>query len=107
LLDGIRNSKLFFNFLFFLDEFDTKAWGKSKRMYYDADEGDYSDEEVAKEEEAEATKLQKERLSKMSEMDFMEDDFEQEEDDSFGARAGKSSGKGKKASSSDASKVCS
>lgn len=74
-------------------------------MYYNADEGDYSDEEVAKEEEAEALKLQKERLSKMSEKDFMEDDFEQVVDDSFGARADRLSGKGKKMSGADASKV--
>ncbi|KNC97083.1 rRNA-processing protein SAS10 [Spizellomyces punctatus DAOM BR117] len=53
------------------DEFDDRAWGKSRKMYYDADEA--SDQEDAKEEEQEALRLQKLRASQIREQDFIDD----------------------------------
>ncbi|TPX63815.1 hypothetical protein SpCBS45565_g06338 [Spizellomyces sp. 'palustris'] len=53
------------------DEFDDRAWGKSRKMYYDADEA--SDQEDAKEEEQEALRLQKLRASQIGEQDFIDD----------------------------------
>ncbi|KAI9140744.1 Sas10 C-terminal domain-containing protein [Paraphysoderma sedebokerense] len=64
------------------DDFDLKAWGRSRKNFYNADDT-FADEEAAKEEEEEALRLQKERLKSMKEADFMEDE---EADDSFGAR---------------------
>ncbi|KAI8841334.1 Sas10 C-terminal domain-containing protein [Chytridium lagenaria] len=50
-----------------------KGWGRSRKQYYDADEVDL-DEEDARLEEEEALRLQKERLEKMAEEDFLGDD---------------------------------
>ncbi|KAI8136776.1 Sas10 C-terminal domain-containing protein [Fennellomyces sp. T-0311] len=47
------------------------TWGRSKRMYYDADEGE--DLEEMQEEEEEALKIQKQRLAAMDEADFLDD----------------------------------
>ncbi|CAB5323854.1 hypothetical protein RhiirA5_398737 [Rhizophagus irregularis] len=54
------------------DEFDSQTWGNHKKTYYDADE--LSDFDEAKEEEEEALRLQKKKISKMSEEDFFDDD---------------------------------
>lgn len=54
------------------DGFDSQTWGNHKKTYYDADE--LSDFDEAKEEEEEALRLQKKRISKMSEEDFFDDD---------------------------------
>ncbi|CAG8434085.1 5286_t:CDS:10 [Diversispora eburnea] len=51
------------------EKFDA-SWGKSKRIYYDADE--VSDLEEAREEEQEALRLYKKRISQMTEEDFLE-----------------------------------
>ncbi|RHZ56066.1 hypothetical protein Glove_406g34 [Diversispora epigaea] len=51
------------------EKFDA-SWGKSKRIYYDADEA--SDLEEAREEEREALRLYKKRISQMTEEDFLE-----------------------------------
>ncbi|KAJ3190329.1 hypothetical protein HDU85_000624 [Gaertneriomyces sp. JEL0708] len=61
------------------DDFDDRAWGKSRGIYYDADEA--SEEEDAKAEEEEARRLQKLQASQLREEDFMDD-----LDDTFGAR---------------------
>ncbi|KAI9013143.1 Sas10 C-terminal domain-containing protein [Gaertneriomyces semiglobifer] len=61
------------------DDFDDRAWGKSRGIYYDADEA--SEEEDAKAEEEEARRLQKLQASQLGEEDFMDD-----LDDTFGAR---------------------
>jgi U3 small nucleolar RNA-associated protein 3 len=61
---------------------DKQWWGSSKKDYYNADK--VVTEEDAKEEEAEAKRLQKEKLSKMAEEDFVFDGdewLEQEKDD--------------------------
>jgi len=50
---------------------DKQWWGSSKKDYYDADK--VVTEEDAKEEEAEAKRLQAEKLSKMAEEDFVFD----------------------------------
>ncbi|KAG9296944.1 hypothetical protein G9A89_006899 [Geosiphon pyriformis] len=52
------------------EEFDSQTWGHSKSAYYNAD--DLSDLDEAKEEEAEALRLRKKRISKMAEEDFLE-----------------------------------
>lgn len=58
------------------------AWGKRKKMYYDADNGDYelysSDEEAPAEEEAEALRLQRVIAENLRPEDF---DLEEEEED--------------------------
>ncbi|GET00169.1 Sas10 domain-containing protein [Rhizophagus clarus] len=54
------------------DEFDSQTWGNRKKTYYDADE--LSDFDGAKEEEEEALRLQRKKISKMSEEDFFDDD---------------------------------
>ncbi|KAJ3022243.1 hypothetical protein HKX48_006665 [Thoreauomyces humboldtii] len=58
---------------------DQQAWGKSRGIYYNAD--DASDDEDAKAEEEEALRLQRLRTSQMREEDFLDD-----LDDSFGKR---------------------
>ncbi|KAL1923775.1 uncharacterized protein VTP21DRAFT_8755 [Calcarisporiella thermophila] len=50
-----------------------RAWGSSKKAYYDADEA--SDLDEAKEEEAEALRLQKKRLTAMQEEDFLDEEI--------------------------------
>ncbi|KAI8388429.1 Sas10 C-terminal domain-containing protein [Radiomyces spectabilis] len=52
-------------------EVEDKTWGRSKKAYYNADEG--SDLDEMQEEEAEALRIQKERLNAMDEADFMDD----------------------------------
>ncbi|KAJ3332743.1 hypothetical protein HDU76_013228 [Blyttiomyces sp. JEL0837] len=47
------------------------AWGRKRQQFYDRDDVE-SDEEAAKEEEAEALRLQKKRLNAMSEDDFLD-----------------------------------
>ncbi|RIA89269.1 Sas10 C-terminal domain-containing protein [Glomus cerebriforme] len=54
-------------------DFDSQTWGNHKKIYYDADE--LSDFDEAKEEEEEALRLQKKKISKMSEEDFLDDDI--------------------------------
>ncbi|CAG8719824.1 16679_t:CDS:10, partial [Funneliformis caledonium] len=56
-----------------VDDFDSQTWGTRKMNYYDAD--DLSDFDEAKEEEEEALRLQKKRISKMSEEDFFDEDI--------------------------------
>ncbi|CAG8487593.1 10785_t:CDS:10 [Ambispora gerdemannii] len=56
-----------------VEDYDKETWGKSKHAYYDADE--LSDFDDAKEEEEEALRLQKKRISKMTEEDFVEKEF--------------------------------
>ncbi|KAJ3177527.1 hypothetical protein HK101_010213 [Irineochytrium annulatum] len=51
------------------------AWGRSRRQFYDNDD-DGQDEMAAKEEEAEALRLQRKRVEAMTEADFLDDDFE-------------------------------
>ncbi|KAI8590188.1 Sas10 C-terminal domain-containing protein [Geranomyces variabilis] len=63
-----------------IGEMDDRAWGKSRGMYYNADEA--SDDDDAKAEEEEALRLQRLRASQMREEDFL-DDFA----DSLGKRA--------------------
>ncbi|KAI9494651.1 Sas10 C-terminal domain-containing protein [Zychaea mexicana] len=53
------------------DEDEDLTWGRSKKMYYDADEGEDLDE--MREEEEEALKIQKQRIAAMDEADFMDD----------------------------------
>ncbi|KAI8823009.1 Sas10 C-terminal domain-containing protein [Fimicolochytrium jonesii] len=53
------------------DEMDERAWGKSRKMYYDAN--DATDEEDAKAEEEEALRLQRLRVSQIREEDFLDD----------------------------------
>ncbi|KAG0189779.1 hypothetical protein DFQ28_002909 [Apophysomyces sp. BC1034] len=53
------------------EEPEDKTWGRSKKAYYNADEGDDLDE--LREEEEEALKIQKERLAAMNEADFVDD----------------------------------
>ncbi len=48
-----------------------KAWGTSKKAYYNADEA--SDIEEMREEEEEALRIQKEQLAHMDEEDFVDD----------------------------------
>lgn len=59
------------------------AWGKRKKMYYDADNVDYelysSDEEAPAEEEAEALRLQRLIAEKLRPEDFDLDDDEEED----------------------------
>ncbi|KAI9264157.1 Sas10 C-terminal domain-containing protein [Phascolomyces articulosus] len=55
------------------DDEEDLTWGRSKKMYYDADEGEDLDE--MREEEEEALKIQKQRLATMDEADFMDDDW--------------------------------
>ncbi|KAJ3176118.1 hypothetical protein HDU87_005494 [Geranomyces variabilis] len=52
-------------------EMDDRAWGKSRGMYYNADEA--SDDDDAKAEEEEALRLQRLRASQMREEDFLDD----------------------------------
>jgi U3 small nucleolar RNA-associated protein 3 len=56
------------------DEEDSGWWGSSRKEYYDAD--NIEREADALEEEAEARRLQKKKLAKMSEADFMFDENE-------------------------------
>lgn len=51
-----------------LDEFDSKAWGKKKSIYYDNDE----EEEEISDEETEALRIQKERMASMKDSDFLD-----------------------------------
>ncbi|KAJ3117394.1 Serine/threonine-protein kinase par-1 [Phlyctochytrium bullatum] len=51
------------------------SWGLKREQYYDADDVEL-EEEDAKLEEEEALRLQKERLEKMAEADFLGDDFD-------------------------------
>ncbi|KAF7730140.1 hypothetical protein EC973_002748 [Apophysomyces ossiformis] len=53
------------------EEPEDKTWGRSKKAYYNADEGEDLDE--LREEEEEALKIQKERLAAMDEADFVDD----------------------------------
>ncbi|ORX86659.1 hypothetical protein BCR32DRAFT_264819 [Anaeromyces robustus] len=55
-------------------ELDEKAWGKRRDIYYNADDAD-ADDEIAKEEEIEALRLQKERIEQLDEEDFLDDSF--------------------------------
>jgi len=55
-------------------EIDEKAWGKRRDIYYNADDAD-ADDEIAKEEEYEALRLQKERIEQLDEEDFLDDSF--------------------------------
>jgi len=55
-------------------EIDEKAWGKRRDTYYNADDAD-ADDEIAKEEEYEAIRLQKERMEQLDEEDFLDDSF--------------------------------
>jgi len=55
-------------------EIDEKAWGKRRDTYYNADDAD-ADDEIAKEEEYEALRLQKERMEQLDEEDFLDDSF--------------------------------
>jgi U3 small nucleolar RNA-associated protein 3 len=55
-------------------EIDEKAWGKRRDIYYNADDAD-ADDEIAKEEEYEALRLQKERIEQLNEEDFIDDSF--------------------------------
>jgi len=55
-------------------EIDEKAWGKRRDIYYNADDAD-ADDEIAKEEEYEALRLQKERIDQLDEEDFLDDSF--------------------------------
>ncbi|KAI8800860.1 hypothetical protein BJ742DRAFT_839733 [Cladochytrium replicatum] len=73
-----------------------RAWGKSKSIFYDADDAS-DDEELAKEEEAEALRIQKRRRQAMREEDFFEDD-------SMGALAAKAASGEKGSALSDAAK---
>ncbi|KAJ3154960.1 hypothetical protein HDU86_004479 [Geranomyces michiganensis] len=52
-------------------EMDDRAWGKSRGVYYNADEA--SDDDDAKAEEEEALRLQRLRASQMREEDFLDD----------------------------------
>ena len=54
------------------DDDENLDWGKSKKTYYNADQ-DSEDEELAKEEEAEALRIQRKRAEMMGVDDFMED----------------------------------
>ncbi|WYZ40030.1 hypothetical protein EsH8_IV_000371 [Colletotrichum jinshuiense] len=56
------------------DETDPSWWGSSKKEYYDADQ--IETEADAREEEAEAKRLQQKKLAKMSEEDFLFDEGE-------------------------------
>ncbi|TPX32786.1 hypothetical protein SmJEL517_g04177 [Synchytrium microbalum] len=51
---------------------DASVWGKSRSVYYDADDVS-DDEEKAKEEEDEALRIQRQRVSRMREEDYMDD----------------------------------
>ncbi|KAJ1911882.1 something about silencing protein 10 [Mycoemilia scoparia] len=66
------------------------SWGTTKSAYYDADEVllETDDEEAAKEEELEATKLQRQRLEELHESDFADevDDDDDETQDAGAAR---------------------
>ncbi|KAI9322501.1 Sas10 C-terminal domain-containing protein [Dichotomocladium elegans] len=53
------------------EEEEDATWGKSKKAYYDADEG--SDLDEMREEEEEALRIQKEHIATMDEADFMDD----------------------------------
>lgn len=55
-------------------ELDEKAWGQRRNMYYNADDAD-ADDEIAKEEEKEAIRLQQERMEQLDEDDFLDDSF--------------------------------
>lgn len=65
-------------------EIDEKAWGKKRDIYYNADDAD-ADDDIAKEEEYEAIRLQKEKMEQLDEEDFL--------DDSFGAKLEGKTGK--------------
>nr|CAG8532940.1 4987_t:CDS:10 [Entrophospora candida] len=54
------------------EQTNEKGWGTNKKEYYDAEE--LSDLDEAKEEEKEVLRLQKMRISKMTEADFFDDD---------------------------------
>ncbi|KAJ3408657.1 hypothetical protein HDV05_004788, partial [Chytridiales sp. JEL 0842] len=73
------------------DEAELKAWGSRRKSYYNADIPMGDDEEaekLAKEEEAEALRLQKKKMEAMSDADFFDDGF----DDSFESRLKASKG---------------
>ncbi|RUS24906.1 Sas10 C-terminal domain-containing protein [Jimgerdemannia flammicorona] len=53
------------------DDLATQSWGRTKKSYYDADQ--FSDLDEAREEEAEAIRLQKKRVQGMAEEDYLED----------------------------------
>ncbi|BBN09238.1 U3 small nucleolar ribonucleoprotein protein LCP5 [Marchantia polymorpha subsp. ruderalis] len=87
-----------------------KAWGKSKKLYYSADNVDYelqsSDEEAPAEEEAEVLRLQRKAAAALRPEDYEQDD---EDDESSGGeetlqqavqRKEKKSDRGKKSSTS-------
>lgn len=52
------------------EEKEMESWGRSKKSYYDAEEG--SDLEEMLEEEQEAIRLQKKRIAAMEEEDFVD-----------------------------------
>jgi hypothetical protein len=52
------------------EEKESESWGRSKKSYYNADEG--SDMEEMLEEEQEAIRLQKKRIEAMDEEDFVD-----------------------------------
>lgn len=52
--------------------FIDRAWGRNRKLYYNADQGRNLDE--MKEEETEALRIQKERIATMDEADFMDND---------------------------------
>ena len=58
-----------------VDEIQDKSWGASKKMYYNADELDESDEDAAKEEEQEALRIQRKRAEAIDEDDYLDEDF--------------------------------
>ena len=53
------------------DDLDTDTWGTSRKAYYNADK--IQDLDEAREEEEEALRLQKKRINRMSEEDFIDD----------------------------------
>jgi U3 small nucleolar RNA-associated protein 3 len=52
-----------------------KSWGASKKMYYNTDELDESDQDAAKEEEMEAMRIQRKRAEAIDEGDYIDEDF--------------------------------
>ncbi|GAB4842789.1 hypothetical protein Ancab_012765 [Ancistrocladus abbreviatus] len=65
------------------DEGKKNLWGKSKHIYYDADnvDNESSDEESLAEEEAEVMRLQKERAKSLSMLDFGIEGVEKDDSD--------------------------
>lgn len=56
----------------------SKSWGKNRETYYNADTMDYeieSDDEIARQEEKEAIRMQKEQAAEFNEQDFGLDDI--------------------------------